>query len=220
MRPNRSQSTPSKPGSSGRFKGLLSLSFAAACTLMTAGCSSGSGGVLSKSLEAVGLKAPDNINPTTISAAMPKMERKVTLRIHAGEQLNTDPQKRSLAVVVRVYKLRGVNAFLNAPYSSFASPKNEREAFGNDLVDVRELVLTPGQKHEVIETLPVSTSHIAVVSLFRAPAQGRWRFAFKAAESESSGITVGLHGCAMNVAAGVTEGADPDTLRLAGVNCH
>jgi type VI secretion system protein VasD len=139
--------------------------------------------------------------------------------VHAGEQLNTDPQKRSLSIVVRIYKLRAANAFLAAPYKAFGSADAEKLAFGGDLLDVRELVLTPGQKHEVVETMPLESSHLAVVALFRAPAEGRWRFAFKTKEAEKSGVTLGLHGCAMSVAAGTPDDAQPETLRLAGVNC-
>lgn len=181
--------------------------------------SGGGGGLISSTLEMLGLKSPD-IPPEVASAALPPQPKKLALRVHAGEQLNTDPQKRSLSIVVRIYKLRAANAFLAAPYKAFGNADAEKLAFGNDLIEVRELVLTPGQRHEVLETMPLESSHLAVVALFRAPAEGRWRFAFKVKDAEKSGVTLGLHGCAMSVAAGVPDGAAPEVLRLAGVNCQ
>lgn len=167
-------------------------------------------------MEILGLKAPTTVEEA--KALVPQL-RKLTLRVHAGEQLNTDAQTRSLSVVMRVYKLRRTEAFLNAPYAAFVDGASEKKAFGDDLVDAREVVMRPGQRHEVVETMPLDASYLAVVALFRAPAEGRWRFAFDAKQAESTGITLGLHGCAFSVSAGVPERAAPETLRLAGTRC-
>jgi type VI secretion system protein VasD len=174
--------------------------------------------LIDKSLEAVGLRRPEVVED--LRAMQPSQPRKLTLRIHAGDQLNTDSQKRSLSLVVKIYKLKSANAFLATPYKSFGSSEAERAAFAGDLLEVRELVFTPGQRHEVVETLPLEASHLAVVALFRAPSEGRWRFAFNTKSAEKTGVTLGLHGCAMSVAAGVPEGVPPEALRVAGVQCQ
>ena len=59
-----------------------------------------------------------------------------------------------------------------------------------------------------------------MVAQFRAPATGRWRFAFDTKAAEKTGITLGVHGCAMSVAAGEPVGTPPELLRLAGVQCR
>lgn len=189
---------------------------------LLSGCISTLGGVvLGKTLELVGLDLKKPEIPSQAQQLMQQVApRKISFRLHAGDTLNTDTQRRSLSTVVRVYKLRTANAFLAAPYKSLGSEASEKAAFGGDLLDVREVVLTPGQKHEVLETMPAEASYLAVAALFRAPAPDRWRFVFSAQDSEKSGITVGVHGCALSVAAGVPEGAVPETLRLAGVNCY
>jgi type VI secretion system protein VasD len=187
--------------------GLLRLWLTLVAAAALAGCASaGSDGPVGKTLEFLGLKAPQSVDDT--KALLPQ-QRKVTVRVHAGDQLNTDPQMRSLSVVMRVYRLRRSEAFLAAPYSAFQDADAEKKAFGTDLVDVREIVMRPGQRHEVVETLPLETSYIAVVALFRAPAEGRWRFVFDAKQAEASGLTLGLHGCAISVATGVPEQAAP-----------
>jgi type VI secretion system protein VasD len=195
------------------FSGLFALSLS--------GCSTQGGGPLDKALEAVGLKTPPVVEQ--LPKELPLLPRKLALRLHAGEQLNTDTTGRSLAVVARVYKLRSTDAFMQAPYDTFAASNPDRnEAWNRDVVEVREVVLAPGQRHEVIETIAPGTSHLAVVAMFRSPAEQRWRFVFdaKAATANgANGITVGLHACAMSVAEGPVIDAALETQRLAGVRC-
>lgn len=193
-----------------RLGGTLTLSF------VLAGCASTAAGMLlDKGLEMAGIKPPP------VPAAPPlHTERTVPLRIHAGDRLNTDASSRSLSVVVRLYRLEEANAFLSAPLSAFRDAASERAAFGGELIDVREVVLAPGQKHEVVEALPLDVAQLGVVALFRAPAEGRWRFAFNARAAEKTGITIGVHGCAMSVASGEPLNVAPELRRLAGVRCH
>lgn len=184
-----------------------------------AGCASSdsNGGVLDRSLETLGLKKPEL--PQGVITPPLQRDKSVVLRVHAGEQLNTGTNGRSLSVVVRVYHLKNAAAFLRAPYDAFRSPEAEKAAFGPDLEGVREVVLTPGQKSETVETMARSAPYLGVVALFRAPAQGRWRFAFEAGNSEKRGVTLGVHGCALSVATGEPIDTPPEALRLAGVVC-
>ena len=186
--------------------------------LLLAGCATGpsNDGPVGKTLEFLGLKSPSTIEEVK---SLTPQQRKLTLRVHAGEQLNIDAQKRSLSVVMRVYKLRRTEAFLSAPYQVFGDAGTEKAAFGDDLVEAREVVMRPGQRHEVVETMATDTRYLAVVALFRAPADRRWRFVFDAKQAEASGITLGLHSCAISVAAGTPERAAPELLRLAGAHC-
>ena len=194
---------------------------AALCLILAlalGGCASG--GILDKGLELVGLKKPEP--PAGIDVELPKIElqRKVTLRIHAGQLLNTDSSGRALSLVTRVYKLRSTSQFNQATYAMFTATGSERPAFYEDVISVEEVVLTPGQKYEVVETLPIGTTQLAVVALFRAPDSQRWRFVFEARAAAKTGITLGAHGCALSVAQGEPIGVQPDALRLAGVQCR
>jgi type VI secretion system protein VasD len=191
--------------------------------LAIAGCASSSGGgsgVIDKTLEFVGLKKPEP--PALPDGELPKiqLDKKVTLRIHAGQVLNTDPSGRALSLVTRVYKLRAASQFSLAPYEAFKDAAAEKAAFGEELISARDVVLVPGQQYNVVETLPPEATHLAVVALFRAPDRQRWRFAFDAKAAAKSGVTLGAHGCALSVAVGEPVGAAPETLRLAGVQCR
>lgn len=206
------------------FMALALLSVAALC-----GCASD--GIASKTLELVGLKKPEPPPmemPTgaggelpTLNGQMPRMpqQRQVAVRIHAGQVLNTDSSGRSLAVVVRLYSLKGTTQFSQATYAMFAAGTSDKPFANSDVITSKEVVLVPGQKYEMLEPLPNDATHLAIVALFRSPDSQRWRFVFDARSAMKTGITVGVHGCAMSVAVGETVGAQSDALRLAGVRC-
>jgi type VI secretion system protein VasD len=161
-----------------------------ACLLL-AGCAGNQGSLSSGLLEATGIRKP----PPLPEAQQPP--RKLAVRLHAAKRLNVDARGNSLALLVRVYKLRQRAAFEQAPYSAFLTPQAEREALGADLLEVRELTLVPGQQLELNEKLPREAGWLGVVALFHAAAPQGWRLAFSAPESEKTGVTVGLHACAM-----------------------
>lgn len=148
-----------------------------------------------------------------------KPARTVSVRLHAAQKLNTDARGQSLALVARVYKLRQAAAFEAAPYAAFLSPQAERDAFGADLVEVKEITMVPGQKYEVQEKVSREAGYIGIVALFNKPAPQRWRLAYTAAEAEPVGVTVGLYACSLASGAGAR--AHPPKLALPdGVRCQ
>lgn len=148
-------------------------------------------------LEAVGLqKSEDRL------ADAQKPPRKVAIKLHAGENLNADSAGRPLALVVRIYKLRQMTTFHRVPYDFFLDPRREKEVLGADLLEVKELTLTPGQRFDVIEKISKEADYVGVVALFHTPVSYRWRMAFSAEQAEKSGLTLGLHACAMTVGSG------------------
>lgn len=211
---------------------LSHLAFSCICTIVLLGCASN--GIVDKSLEMVGLKKMDAPTmPTelpagtsgdlpTLNGQMPNTasQRQIALRIHAGQVLNVDPNGRSLALVIRIYKLRSTSQFIQTTYPTFAAATSEKPPQGDDVISSQEIVLVPGQKYEVVEPMPRDATHLAVVALFRSPDSMRWRFVFDARAATKTGITLGAHGCALSVAVGDPVGTQPDALRLAGVQCN
>ena len=190
------------------------------------GTTSDGSGLLDRGLQAVGLQRPqpqmpalDGVSGTVPTNVLP-LSRKITLRLHAGDVLNTDAGGRSLSVVARIYKLRDKTAFESAPYADFLELKPAKAPeFAADVVEAKEVVLTPGKQYDVIETVGVDAPYFAVVALFRAPAQQRWRFVFDAKSAAASGVTMGVHACALSVSAGNALDVAPEMLRVAGVHC-
>lgn len=165
---------------------------------LLAGCA-GSGTLGSGALEVIGLRK------TTPAQELPdalKPPRTIALKLHASSKLNVDAKGRPLALVTRIYKLRQNAAFERAPYDTFLHPRKEKDAFGADLLDVKEVMLIPGQRYEVVEKVSQEAYFVGVVALFHAPAPQRWRLSFDAAEAEKAGLTIGLHACALSVGSG------------------
>ncbi|MGK5056542.1 type VI secretion system lipoprotein TssJ [Janthinobacterium sp. LB2P49] len=174
--------------------------------LLLAGCAGGAIGTLANAaLQMAGVAKPSPELPA----------RNVSIRLHAAQRLNTDADGRPLALVARIYKLRQSAAFEHAPYDSFLDPQREKAALGADLMEVKEVLLVPGQRYEVQEKVSKEAYFIGVVALFRAPAAQRWRATFAAADAERGGITVGLHACALSVA-----GMDSGMAPLAALRCQ
>ena len=166
--------------------------------LPLAGCAGGAIGTLANAaLQMAGVAKP----PAELPDAQ-KPPRNVSIRLHAAQRLNTDAEGRPLALVARIYKLRQSAAFEQAPYDSFLDAQKEKTALGADLMEVREVLLVPGQRYEVQEKVSKEAYFIGVVALFRAPAAQRWRATCAAADAERAGITVGLHACALSVGGG------------------
>jgi len=158
------------------------------------GCAAGS--IAGAAMEIAGIrKAPELPDAQ-------KPARNVAIRLHASPNLNAGAGTQPLALVVRIYKLRQPAAFQQMPFDGFLSLHGERESLGNDLLEVKEVMLIPGQRYEIVEKVTREAYYIGVVALFRAPAENRWRLAFAAGDAEKSGITVGLHACALSAGAG------------------
>ncbi|MGZ8290179.1 MAG: type VI secretion system lipoprotein TssJ [Telluria sp.] len=160
-------------------------------SLPLAGCAGGG-----SALEAIGLrKAPE------IADSM-KPPRNVPIRLHAASKLNVDKHGQPLALVTRIYKLRQSAAFQQAPYDAFLDPQKEKDALGADLLEVKEVMLVPGQRHEVIEKISRDAYFVGVVALYHSPAPQRWRMAYAATDAAQAGVTIGAHACSLSTGAG------------------
>lgn len=192
----------------------LCLLFLAALLLPGCAGNGGVGKVVNRTLESVGLREADADAKAGITT--------LPLRLYAGDNLNAGNDDRGLATVVRIYHLRGVQRFEQAPFDALMDESRERSELGNDLIEVRELVLTPGIRRELEERLPADATHVGVVALFRSPASGRWRYAFDARhrEARDQGITIGLHACAMTTSSGaLTTPLPGDPASLVSARC-
>lgn len=175
-------------------------------------------GLLDKTLGVIGLQkmerpSPAPLTPELLQAIAPT---KIPLRIHASNQLNSDGATRPLSLVIKIYKLKDHEEFLHATYKSFSQGAYTHD----DVISSREVVLLPGQRYEVEESLPRGTTHLAVAALFRSPDELRWRFVFDVKTNAKQGVTVGAHQCALSVAQGVPVGSPPEAQRLAGTVCR
>jgi type VI secretion system protein VasD len=144
----------------------------------------------------------------------------VAMKINAGERLNASGSGQPLSLVLRVYTLRSAERLKALAYARLSAPEGEREALGEDLVAVRELVLIPGKSYTLNLKMPGETSTIGVTGLFRAPYADRWKLAFDARQSADSGIVIGAHACALTASAGALINDTGPAASLVGVQCN
>jgi type VI secretion system protein VasD len=179
------------------------------------------GGLSDKALEAVGLKKPEVPEmpeiPNIPDSALP--DRRIAWRVFASDSLNVTDRGQSLALVVRMYKLKSPDAFLQAPYDTFGDPAKEKAALNEDLVAARELQLVPGQHYEATDKVSREARFVGIVALYRNPLQGRWRYAFNAAAAEKTGLHLGAHACAMSVQVGEAIGQPASAVRSVALPC-
>jgi len=165
-------------------------------------------------LSAIGIKLPENPN-------IPRPAKTIKLHIEAAKDLNAGDDGQGLSAIVRLYKLKDRNVFLSTPYSAFGYPEKEKQALGGDLLEVKELVLSPGQTLDLKEKLTAETAYLGMVTLFHTPDPRRWRFAFASADADSAGITVGIHSCAMTATSAVPSGmASSEAALLTTAKCR
>lgn len=169
-------------------------------------------------LTAVGLKKPEvPAVPEVPDSALP--DYKVNWRIHASESLNVDEQGRALPLVVRIYKLKSPDAFLQAPSDTFGDATKEKAVLGDDLISAREIQLIPNQRHEATDKVAREARYIGIIALYRRALTGRWRYAFSTAAADKTGLTIGAHACAMSIQVGEAIGQAASTVRSVAMPC-
>ncbi len=187
--------------------GSTALLAVVAATLMIQGCAGGAA-------SAIGLVANVALQAAGLKDKGPPAPKMIPLRIHAGHNLNSDEDGHGFAVVARIYKLRDAGAFMSAPQTVFGNQAREREALADSLMEVREVVLTPGQRLESSERMTSEMAYLGIVILFRSPAPERWRVAFAQTDVEKNGVTIGAHGCAVSVTEGKVYGMNASQAAL------
>lgn len=172
------------------------------------------GAAAGAAMEAAGLRQPEARRD--VDAARP-----LSLTLVAGAGTNAAADGSPLALVVRIYQLRGDSGFARMSYLQASDPDGERSVLQDDLVAVREITLIPGQTYRYDEQVPARVKVIGVVAQFRRPMGNRWKLAFDRNASEKNGITVAFHACAMTAAVGeLADPAQSGPLRaLTGVRC-
>jgi type VI secretion system protein VasD len=150
------------------------------------------------------------------SEAIKPEPAEIPLRFVAAENLNQGNDKRPLALVLKIYHLRARERFEQVSFDSLLDPDSTEKQLGTDLVDAREILLSPEQHYEFTERFSAETRFLGVVAFFRQPAPGRWRHIYSLQNSEPTPITVGLHACAMTTTGGTLVNQVADEPELLG----
>ncbi len=174
-------------------------------------------GVTDRLLDKIGLQR------SSLADAREKIKQpySVEVLLTAGENLNAGNNAAPHSVVVKLYQLRSAVAVERLTLLGAQSPELEKQQLGEDLIAAREVILIPKQQLVLKETLPREANVLVVAALFHAAAERRWRFAFSSDTVQKTGITIGLHACAMTVSRGapLSTAEGQDDAKLARTRC-
>lgn len=203
-----------------RYRLRAAIAGSALFVVLLAGCSSMSsvqlaGTAIGMVLEATGVIKKDSGDPS-------KKTTDLSIRVFAGEQLNTTSDGESLSLVMKVYTLRSPERLKTLTYPQISTTESEKEGFGEELISVREITVIPGKSYDLVLKVPGDATTIGIVGMFRAPYSYRWKLAFDAKSSFKSGIITGAHACALTASEGgrVKEISPSSVQSLVGVQCN
>jgi len=127
----------------------------------------------------------------TLGACSTQREPKtsgIKFLIEADSLVNPNEKGEASPVVVRVYELKSVTAFMQASF--FDLLDNDTQKLGADLVAKREFELKPGAREEFERETPIETKSIGVVAWFRNLDQADWRKTFDVDSERNNDIVV------------------------------
>lgn len=151
----------------------------------------------------------------------PETNHHIDLTILAGDNLNAGNGSRPLSVVMHLYQLRDGAGLDALTFGDVKTAESVKQILGDKLIGMREFVLIPGQQLHLKEALPQEAGALAIIALFHSPAKDRWKFVFDTAAAAQSGITMGVHACAMTASRGTPLRGDGwrDDAALARTRC-
>ncbi len=168
-------------------------------------------GIVTRALRAVGLAEKPPPKPT---------QQMLSLRIFTADNLNAGTEREALPLLLKVYRLRSPSRFNQASFDDFLDDDQIRSDLSTTLLGSRQMLLLPGQRYTSTQKLPAEAKYLGLVALFRGPAPHRWRFLYDVSKSGETGITLGVHACALSSTSGalLTDLAEPPN-SLASVHC-
>ncbi len=97
----------------------------------------------------------------------------VDVTVTAAARLNPDDAGQSLPTVIRIYQLKSASKAENAQYEDIY--RRDKEVLGDDLLQVDEVVLSPGDIARRTVSGEKGARAVMVVGVFRKPSGNGWR---------------------------------------------
>jgi type VI secretion system protein VasD len=130
------------------------------------------------------------------SAAAPKTTG-LRFIVAADELINPNTESQPAPVVVRIYELKSLNAFLQATF--FQLLDNDTALLGPDMLGKREIEIKPGEKQAFDRATPVETRYIGVIAGFRESDKATWRTNMDIVPQQGGTVVVKLSAQAVSI---------------------
>ena len=110
--------------------------------------------------------------------------------VEADDLINPNAVNVASPVVLRIYELKQLNAFLGA--TLFELLDSDTTVLGQDLVAKREIEIKPGEKLKFERQTPIETRYIGVIAGFRTLEVAKWRTSMEVTPERSTLVVVKL----------------------------
>jgi len=97
----------------------------------------------------------------------------VAVTVTAGARLNPDDSGQSLPTVIRIYQLKAASKAEGAMFEDLY--RRDKEVLGEDLLQVDEVVLSPGETARKTVAGDKGARAVMVLGVFRRPSGNGWR---------------------------------------------
>jgi type VI secretion system protein VasD len=108
----------------------------------------------------------------------------VDLTVTAAARLNPDDSGQSLPTVIRVYQLKATSRAEAAQFEDIY--RRDKEVLGEDLLQVDEVVLSPGETARKTVASDKGARAVMVVGVFRKPSGNGWRIITELAKGKAA----------------------------------
>ncbi len=144
--------------------------------------------LLALGLSACGVtdRAGKKMGDSWVSDMMFSSPDRLRMTIDGGNQLNVGSEGKPLSVVVRVYQLSRLEAFVAA--SAEALWETPEQSLGPNVLDARELTVLPGIGQVEDWPLGEGTQFVGVAAFFHEPTHEPWKIAFAADSLRKDGL--------------------------------
>lgn len=124
----------------------------------------------------------------------------LNLTVHAGMDINPDPDGRATPVPIRLYQLTDIARFDQTNF--YALVTHGQDALGADLLGSEEFVVIPGTARTINRTLAAGTRYVGIAVLFRDVAHADWRATAPVSASGPTDLTLTISGLRARLAEG------------------
>lgn len=116
-----------------------------------------------------------SVPPSTAPAAPPcTTPEPLRISLQGSQRLNPGEKGEALAVVVRVYQLKGMGKLQSAAFDDLLD--RDKETLGDELLgSAIEVTINPGERLDPAIVRHAEAGYVAAVALFRRPAGNTWR---------------------------------------------
>lgn len=134
-----------------------------------------------------------------VACARGPKQTPIDVMLNADPGINPNDSGNPSPIVVRVYELKGLQAFNNASYFDFVD--SDTKTLGADLISTREYELAPGKTQKYDAKISSEAAYIGVVAGFRDIQSAHWRDSIELKKGKKNKFSISLTSLSVKIQA-------------------